>query len=177
MTGWWVVIGTLGGVVVTAVFSLATTYLNHRWAVELFHAQQQAATGTALRALRREVYMRYLVAAQSFYDKSDKLYFDNSERPIDPREFRKAPPEELQPTRAAYEAARVDALLVADAGVRDAIDAYEEVFGELWPRAASGTDRSLQEDSTACYDRLVTAMHDEVVDLSGGDSGSPPKQP
>jgi hypothetical protein len=74
MTGWWVVIGTLGGVVITAVFSLVTTYLNHRWAVELFDAQQRAATGTVLRTLRREVYLRYLVAVQSFYDKTDKLY-------------------------------------------------------------------------------------------------------
>ena len=176
MTGWWVVIGTLGGVVITAVFSLVTNYLNHRWAMELFDAQQRAATGTALRALRREVYLRYLVAVQSFYDKSDKLYSDNSKQPIEPREFLKKLPEELQSTRATYEAARVDALLVADAGVHKAIDAYDEAFGKLWLRAASGTDWS-PEQSTPYYDRLVAAMHDEVVDLSGGGSDPQPKQP
>ena len=142
MTAWWAVIGTLGGVVVTAVFSLATTYLNHRWADRSFDAQQQATARSALRAVRREVYKQYLVAVQSFYDKSDKLYFKNREQPIDPEEYRKKPDEELQPVRAAYEMARVDALLVADAGVRDAIEAYEDVFGELWPKAASGTDRA-----------------------------------
>jgi hypothetical protein len=176
MTGWWVVVGTLGGVVVTAVFSLITTYLNHRWALELFDAQQRAATGTALRAVRREVYPRYLVAVQSFYDKSDKLYSDHSKQPIAPHEFLKKLPEELQSVRAAYEAARVDALLVADDGVHKAIDAYDEAFGKLWLRAASGTDWS-PEQSTPYYDRLVAAMRNEVVDLSGGRSGSRPKQP
>jgi hypothetical protein len=182
MTAWWAVIGTLGGVVVTAVFSLANTYLNHRWADRSFAAQQQATARTTLRAIRREVYMRYLVAAQSFYDKSDKLYFKHREQPIDPEEYLKKPDPELQPVRADYEKARVDALLVADAGVRDAIEAYEDVFGELWPKAASGTDRgrdktgtdrSLDDKSTACYDHLVDAMHAEVVDLSGGGSPSP----
>ena len=185
MTAWWVVIGTLGGVVVTAVFSLANTYLNHRWADRSFDAQQQATARSALRAVRREVYMRYLVAVQSFYDKSDNLYFNNREQPIDPEEYRKKPDEELQPVRAAYEMARVDALLVADAGVRDAIEAYEDVFGELWPKAASGTDRgldktgadrSLDDKSTACYDHVVDAMRDEVVDLSGAGSDSRPKK-
>jgi hypothetical protein len=109
--------------------------------------------------------MRYLVAVQSFYDKSDKLYFNNREQPIDPEEYREKPDEELQPVRAAYEMARVDALFVADAGVRDAIEAYQDVFGELWPKAASGTDRgldktgadrSLDDKSTACYDTSWT---------------------
>jgi len=181
MTGWWAVIGTLGGVVVTAVFSLANTYLDHRWA----DAQQQATARSALRAVRREVYMRYLVAVQSFYDKSDKLYFENREKPIDPEKYRKKPDEELQPVRADYEMARVDALLVADAGVRHAIKAYEDVFGKLWPKAASGTDRgldktgadqSLDKKSTDCYDHVLEARRDEVVDLSGPGSGSRSKK-
>ena len=120
--------------------------------------------------------MRYLVAVQRFYDKSDELYLKNCEQPIDPRKFRDAPPEEMQSVRAADETAKVDALLVADAGVHDAIDAYDEAFGGLWPRAASGTDRTLQE-GTVYYDRLVAVMHDEVVDLSAASSGSRPKQP
>lgn len=74
---------------------------------------------------------------------------------------------ELQSIRAAYEAARVDALLVADVGVQEAIDAYDEAFGKPWLRAASGTDWS-PDQPTPYYDSLVDAMRDEVVDLSGG---------
>jgi hypothetical protein len=176
MTPWWAVIGTLAGVVITAAFSLATAYLTHRWQMERFDAEQRTAAGTALRAVRREVYMRYLVAVQSFYDKSDELYRQHCEQPIDPKEFRESNPKELQPVRAAYEAAKVDALLVADTGVRNAINAYDEAFGAVWARAASGTDQCLPE-STDYYDDLVVAMHDEVVDLTGKGSGSEPKPP
>jgi hypothetical protein len=172
MTAWWAVIGTLAGVVVTAVFGLATAYLTHRWQMERYDAEQR----TALRALRHEVYMRYLVAVQSFYDKTDRLYLDHCGHPIDPGEYREASPEEMQLVRVEYETAKVDALLVADAEVNKAIETYDEVFGKLWPRAASGTDRSLQE-GTPYYDRLVAAMHKEVVDLSGKGSGPRPKQP
>jgi hypothetical protein len=177
MTAWWAVIGTLGGVVVTAVFSLANTYLNHRWADRSFAAQQQATARATLRAVRREVYMRYLLAVQGFYDKSVELYSERRAQPMDPEEYLQKPDAELQPFRADYEKARVDALLVADVGVRKAIEAYEKVFGELWPKAASGTDRgrdktgtdkSLDDKSTDCYDHLVDAMYAEVADLSGG---------
>ena len=176
MTPWWAVIGTLAGVVITAAFSLATAYLTHRWQMERFDAEQRTAAGTALRATRREVYMRYLVAVQSFYDISDELYRKNCKQPIDLDKFRDEPPKEMQPVRAAYEAGRAEALLVADAGVHDAIDAYDEAFGAVWERAASGTDKCLPE-STPAYDDLVAAMHNEVVGLSGDDSGSRPKQP
>jgi hypothetical protein len=174
MTGWWAVIGTLGGVIVASVFSLVTTYLNHRWAERSFYAQQQATAGTALRAVRRRVYLRYLVAVQDFYDKTDELYFKNREHPTDPEEYVKKPDEELQPIRKAYEMARVDALLVADVGVRKAIDAYEEVFGELWTKAASGTDRgrdktatdkSLDEKSTDCYDHVCRRSRNSALAL------------
>lgn len=151
--------------VITAIFGLVTAYLTHRWQRERFDAEQRTAAGRALRALRREVYVRYLVATQRLYDTADELYLANRERPTDPREFRAALPEAMRSVIAAMEAARVDVLLLADAGVRGALEDYEDVLGELWPAAASGTDRSLQDKSTGRYDHLVAAMHDEVVDL------------
>lgn len=165
MTGWWAAIATLAGVVVAAVFGLMTAYLTHRWQRERFDAEQRTAAGQVLRALRREVYARYLVATQRLYGTADELYLVNRERPTNPCEFRAAPPEVMRSVMAAVEAARVDVLLLADAGVRAALEDYEDVLGELWPAAASGTDRSLQVKSTGRYDRLVAAMHDEMVDL------------
>jgi hypothetical protein len=47
MTAWWAVIGTLGGVVVTAVFGLVTAYLTHRWQMENSAREQRTAASRA----------------------------------------------------------------------------------------------------------------------------------
>ena len=165
VAGWWAVVGTLAGVIVTAVAGLVTAYLTHRWQRERFDVEQRIAVGRALQISRRDVYGRYLVATQQLYDTADHLYLANRGRPKNPAELRAAPPEAMRSVLAVAEAARVEVLLLAGPKVRNALGAYDDVLGQLWPAAASGSDRSLQVKSTERYDRLVEAMHDEVINI------------
>ncbi|WP_326557829.1 hypothetical protein [Micromonospora sp. NBC_01796] len=163
MTGWPTVIGTLGGVAVTALLGLVTAYLTHRWQQERVRQEQQIVSHRELRAARRDVYARYLVSAQHAFDAAKAQYLANRDQPRDPAEFTTDPPEEMRVAIAANEALRVEVMLLAGEPLRAALEAYDRGLWRLWPVLGSGNDRSFQSDSTRRYHRLVQAMHDEVT--------------
>jgi hypothetical protein len=167
MTGWPTVIGTLGGVAVTALFGLVTAYLTHRWQQERVRQEQQFASDRELHTARRDIYARYLVSAQRVFDTANALYTVNRAQPRDPGEFGTAPPEEMRVAIAANEALRVEVMLLAGESLRAALDAYDTELWKLWPVMGSGNDRSLQPHSTRKYHHLVEAMHGEISGIGG----------
>ncbi|MEV4626811.1 hypothetical protein AB0J90_11050 [Micromonospora sp. NPDC049523] len=163
MTGWSTVIGTLGGVAVTALFGLVTAYFTHRWQQERVQQEQQLVAQRELRAARRDAYARYLVSAQRVFDTAKAQYSVNRDQPLDPIEFSANPPEELLVAIAANEALRVEVMLLAGEPLRVRLETYDSGLWKLWPVMGSGNDRNLRSDTTRKYHDLVRAMHDEVA--------------
>lgn len=163
MAGWLAVVGTLGGVLVTAVAGLVTARFTHRWQQERVRLEQDFAAGRELRTTRREVYARYLVTAQRLFDAANALHRERASAPAPVATAAADPPAALRVPLADNEAARVEAMLLASAGAREALEAYDRALWDLWPRMASGTDRTGQPESTQLYHQLVQALHDDLV--------------
>ncbi|MFG2041250.1 hypothetical protein [Dactylosporangium sp. NPDC048998] len=162
MAGWWTVVGTLGGVLVTAAVGLVTAMLTHRWQQERLRLEERFVSERELRATRREVYARYLVTAQRLFDTANALYRQRAAAPADVADVVATLPAELRGPVADNEAARVEVMLLATGPVRAALEAYDRALWDLWPRMASGTDRAGQPNCTQLYHQLVHAMHGEI---------------
>jgi hypothetical protein len=162
VAGWWVVVGTLGGVLVTAVAGLVTAMLTHRWQQERLRLEQRFVSERELRTARREIYARYLLTAQRLFDTANGLYRQHSAAPVEVSDVVARPPAGLSVPLADNEAARVEAMLLATGPVIEALEAYDRALWDLWPRMASGTDRVGQPESTRLYHRVVQAMHGEI---------------
>ncbi|WP_433112377.1 hypothetical protein [Micromonospora sp. CA-246542] len=162
MTGWWVVAGTLGGVLVTAAAGLVTAMLTHRWQQERLHLEQRFVSERELRTARRDTYARYLMTAQRLFDAANDLYRQRSATPVEVADALAKPPAGLSALLADNEAARVEAMLLASTPVHEALDVYDRALWNLWPRMASGTDRTGQPEATRLYHQVVQAMHREI---------------
>ncbi|GAA3216053.1 hypothetical protein ACFO1B_15005 [Dactylosporangium siamense] len=162
MAGWLTVVGTLGGVLVTAAVGLITAMLSHRWQQERLRLEQRFASERELRATRREVYARYLVTAQRLFDTANTLHRQRSEAPLDLADVIARPPAELRGPLTDNETVRVETMLLATGPVREVLDTYDRALWNLLPRMASGTDRAGQPECTKLYHQLVQAMHAEI---------------
>jgi hypothetical protein len=83
VAGWWVVVGTLGGVLVTAVAGLVTATLTHRWQQERLRLEQRFVSERELQTARREAYARYLLTAQRLFDTANALHRQHNTAPVD----------------------------------------------------------------------------------------------
>jgi hypothetical protein len=160
---WQTVIGTLGGVALTALFSLLTAYHTHRWQLQRSTAENVRTIDRELRTVRRETYAKYIASAQDVFQISMTHYIANRSRPLNPADVALAPPEDLRLAIIANEALRVEAVLLAGPSTRSAIDKYGRTLKHLWLHAASGTEFT-PEASTSAYHQLITTMHDEITD-------------
>ena len=160
---WQTVIGTLGGVALTALFSLLTAYLTHRWQLQRSKAENLRTIDRELRTVRRETYAKYIASAQDVFQISMTHYVANRGRQLNPADVALAPPEDLRAAIIANEALRVEAVLLAGPSVRSAIREYGQTLKHLWPRAASGTEFT-PGASTSAYHQLIKTMHDEIAD-------------
>jgi hypothetical protein len=161
---WQTVIGTLGGVALTASFGLLTAYLTHRWQIQRSTTEDARTADRELRTVRREIYAKYVASAQDVFQISMMHYVANRSRPLNPAEVALVPPEDLRAAIIANEALRVQAVLLAEPSARSAIDEYGRTLKDLWPRAASGTEFTPQA-STSAYHQLIATMHDEITDV------------
>jgi hypothetical protein len=140
---WQTIIGTLGGVAVTAVFGLVTAYFTHRWQRQRSRDESHLALDREIRTIQRETYAKYIVSAQNIYQTSIAHFVANRERPRDPADVGFDPPADLRAAIVANEALRVEVVLLAGPSVRFAVDTYGESLNKLWPSAASGTELHL----------------------------------
>lgn len=160
---WQTVIGTLGGVALTALFGLLTAYLTHRWQLQRSKAESLGTIVRELRTVRRETYAKYIASAQDVFQISMTHYVANRSRPLSPTDVALAPPDDLRAALIGNEALRVEAVLLAGPLVRSAIREYGQTLKHLWPQAASGTEFSPQA-STSAYHQLIKTMHEEITD-------------
>ncbi len=124
-TAWIGVIGALGGVIVTGVIGLVTALLNHRWQ-ESERRQSRSERLSETRAeLRRDAYVRFLVAAQTM---GDHLLIQTPESGGDPfeamRSMRAAEPKIFDEFDASERAMR----LLGGERVIEELDRYREWF-------------------------------------------------
>jgi hypothetical protein len=161
-------IGTLGGVVITAAFGLYTAYLAQRWQIRRVEQEHRLQVERELRTARRETYARYIIAVQRVFDRSLDLYRRNRAAPIETAEFSQHIPQGLVDALVHVETCRVEALLLAGEQVRSAIDDYSRWLRKFWPEAASGagTSRLDDRDEDAPYHRLIRAMQAELSNPS-----------
>ncbi|AQZ62761.1 hypothetical protein BKM31_15995 [[Actinomadura] parvosata subsp. kistnae] len=163
-TAWQTLIGTLGGVAVTAVFGLLTAYFTHRWQQDRFKQENTFALARETRAARRQTYAKYLVSAQNVYDATTAHYVANREHPLDVSAISIDPPEDLYNAVVANEALRIEVMLLAGSSVRDALQAYDATLKGSWPIAAAGVDLTAQRPSTQAYHELIGAMQREILE-------------
>ncbi|MEV6812440.1 hypothetical protein [Micromonospora sp. NPDC051296] len=145
MESWWTVVGTLGGIALTATVGLVTALPTHRWQQERLRLEQRFVADRELRATRRETYARYLVSAQRLFDAANTLFRQHRTQPLDTAELAANPPEELRSAIASNEASRVEVMLLADGALRETLAVYDRALWDLWPAMASGADRQGQK--------------------------------
>jgi hypothetical protein len=162
-TAWLTLVGTLGGVGITACFGLLTAYFTHRWQQQRVQRENQFSRLRDLRAARRDTYVRYIISAQDVFDQSFSLYVANHEDPIDPAAFRIDPPHDFGAAVTRNESLRVETMLLAGPLVEHALAEYDAWLKRFWPQAASGTELRFQRDENHCYHQLVQAMQEEVT--------------
>jgi hypothetical protein len=157
-------IGTLSGVVITALFGLLTAYFSQRWQYRRTEQEHRLQADRDVRTARRDAYVRYIVAAQRVFDTSMGLYGRNRTAPADMVEFSRNIPSELVEAVADAETRRVEAHLLAGEQVAVALAEYARWLRDFWPEAASGAGTSTLDDrdENAPYHRLIRAMQAEV---------------
>ena len=161
---WPTLIGTLGGVLITACFGLATAYFTHRWQTQHLRNDYILAERTEIRLARRATYARYIVTAQNVYSRSFDLYLLNRDNPIIPKEFQIAPPAELDALVTQNESLRVEVLLISGPVVEEALNEYTLWLRSFWPKTASGTALEYDGHPNRAYQQLIEAMRAESVD-------------
>ena len=161
---WPTLIGTLGGVLITACFGLATAYLTHRWQTQHLTNDHIFAERNEIRLARRATYARYIVTAQNLYSRSFDLYLLNRDNPITPKEFQLAPPAEFDALVTQNESLRVEVLLIAGPAVEQALNDYTSWLRNFWPKAASGTALEYDGHPNFSYQQLIEAMRAESVE-------------
>jgi hypothetical protein len=157
-------IGTLGGVVITALFGLLTAYFSQRWQYRRTEQEHRLQADRDVRTARRDAYVRYIVAAQRVFDAATRLYRSNRTAPIDMAEFSRNLPADLVDAVVDAETRRVEAHLLAGERVAVALAEYTGWLRGFWPEAASGAGTSTLDtrDENAPYHRLIRAMQAEV---------------
>lgn len=157
-------IGTLAGVVITALFGLLTAYFSQRWQYRRTEQEHRLQADRDVRTARRDAYVRYIVAAQGVFDTAMRLYRRNRAAPIDMAEFSRSIPPELVDAVIDAETRRVEAHLLAGERVAAALAEYTRWLKAFWPEAASGAGTSTLDDrdENAPYHRLIRAMQAEV---------------
>jgi hypothetical protein len=118
-------VGTLAGIVLTAVFGLLTAYMTQRWQYRRTEQDLRFQINREVREARRETYARYIASAQQVFDRALDLYAKNRVEPKDKAEFSLQPPSRLADAVVKNETGRVEALLLAGQQVREALDNYD----------------------------------------------------
>jgi hypothetical protein len=124
-SGWFALVGALGGVALTGAVGLRTATLTHRWNEQARSRAVQEEDARAMRNQRREACHHYLVATNAFYQAVDQVYrMALRGEQFDPREH----------TRTAITAlqdAYVYLTISTGAAVRQLARAYNMVLYEL----------------------------------------------
>lgn len=107
---WITVIGTLGGVVVTALLRVVTALLTQRSQYRRTEQEHRFQVERELRTAQRDSYVRYIVSAQNVFDRAAGLYVKNRAEPLDIGEFVLHPSQHLAEVLARNETCRVEAL-------------------------------------------------------------------
>jgi hypothetical protein len=154
-------VGTLAGIVVTALFGLLTAYLAQRWQFRRTEQEHGLQVDREVRQARRETYARYIASAQQVFDRAVDSYATNRDAPKGKTEFSLQPPASLADAVVRNETARVEVLLLAGTQVRDTLGDYDRWLKDFWPETGSGTS-SMLDAGDAHYRRLIEAMHAEV---------------
>jgi type VI protein secretion system component VasK len=93
---WLTIVGTLGGVAITALFGLLTAYFTHRWQRTRSKDDSRLALDREIRMIRREAYARYVVSAQNVYQAAIAHYVANRDRPRNRADTEFDPPADLR---------------------------------------------------------------------------------
>ena len=67
-------VGTLTGIVITALFGLLTAYLAQRWQFSRTEQEHRLQVDREVREARRQTYARYIASAQQVFDRAVDLY-------------------------------------------------------------------------------------------------------
>jgi hypothetical protein len=156
-------IGTLGGVFITALFGLLTAHFSQRWQYRRVEQEHRLQIAREIRTARREAYARVIVAAQALFDKAMAYYKVNQAQPTPTAEYL-APPE-LDKLDTEFEIRRVEAFLLASAPVQAELDTYTDWLRTFWPEAASGTGIFMVDDDNKDhpYHHMLRAMQTELT--------------
>jgi hypothetical protein len=166
-------IGTLSGVIITAVFGLLTAHLTNRSQYRRAEQEHRFQIEREIRSARRETYARVIVAAQALFDCAMTLHQVNRANPVTVPEFLNSKPSEIEKADTAFEIRRVEAYLLAGVQVRAALDDYSTWLRAFWPEAASGTSVAAlgDDDATHPYHRMIHAMQAELVSHERAERG------
>jgi hypothetical protein len=164
-SAWPTVIAALGGVLITACFSILTAYLSNRWQNERLKNERHAIESKEMRLARREVYARYIVSAQQVYNEAFNLFYRNRKEPIAPREFQIAPPADYAEILIKNESLRTEVSLIAGPAVEQALADYAAWLKVFWPQTASGTQVESDGTINEQYRRLIEIMRKESTEL------------
>jgi len=156
-------IGTLGGVFITALFGLLTAHFSQRWQYRRVEQEHRLQIARETRTARHEAYARVIVAAQALFDKAMEYYQVNRVQPTPTAEYL-APPE-LDKLDTEFEIRRVEAFLLASAPVQAELDTYTDWLRAFWPEAASGTGIFMVDDGNKDhpYHHMLRAMQTELT--------------
>jgi hypothetical protein len=162
---WIPVIGTLGGVAVTALVGVLTAWLTQRSQYHRTEHEHRLQVERELRAARRDSYVRYIVSAQNVFDRAADLYVKNRVAPRDITEFVLQPPHELAEVLVRNETCRVETLLLAEEQVRAALKDYDHELKSFWKAVGSGNESDesgIWKSETTAYHRLIAVMQADV---------------
>ena len=151
--------------VVTAVLGLLTAFLTQRSQYRRTEQEHGLQIQRDLRSARRDSYVRYIVSAQTIFDRAAGLYVQNRAAPVNIAEFTLQPPQELADALIRNETCRVEVLLLAGEQVRTALEGYDDQLRVFWKAVGSGTESDESEawkSETAAYHRLIATMRAEV---------------
>jgi hypothetical protein len=165
---WITVVGTLGGVVVTALLGVLTAFLTQRSQYRRSEQEHRFMVEGELRTARRDCYVRYIVSAQNVFDRSYDLYLKNQAAPVEVAEFALQPPQALLDALVRNETGRVEVLLLAGEQVRAALKEYDDRLRAFWKALGSGTESEDSETGNAeatAYHGLISSMQADVSAL------------
>jgi hypothetical protein len=162
-SAWVGVIGALGGVTIAGAVGLGSSALTRRWTARDRAIERNDGT----MALRREVYVRYMVATEALANAIAGFAADPEWRArhvptgVMPAitVIRNADPEAFD----HYYAARNEAQLVASESVRTAIGAYADAFTAFNSWLLHASDVSDASDREPKMDQLIDAMRAEFA--------------
>jgi hypothetical protein len=129
------VIGTLGGVVITALFGLLTAYFSQRWQYRRTEQEHRLQADRDVRTARRDAYVRYIVAAQHVFDTAMRHYRRRRTAPTGLAEFSLNIPTDIVDALADVETRRVEASLLAGERAAIALTEYTAWLKDFWPAA------------------------------------------